>query len=196
VVLCYARTQEIDKHGTVLRNYAAKPNLGSPKPSVRFYECVCVPHSQVAVFGVIRTSALRKTRLIGSYSSSDRVLLGELTFLGRFHEIPEYLFFKRDHQQQHWRVYVTRQLRQAWYNPLRAKKITFPHWRLLLEHLISIKRAQLNWRERTQCYVYMGWFIRRHWLYLAKNLILQEPRKHTVLPIRRSFNVQQLPVEH
>ena len=173
VVLSYSRTKEIDEYGKVLRDYF-EPNIGLSKPSARFYQCVCVSHPQVAVFGVIRSSILKKTRLIGNFSSSDRVLLGELTLFGRFYQIPEYLFFMRDHQQQHWRVYPTRQLRQTWYDPARSVKITFPHWRLLLEHLKSIKRVPLSWYERATCYLYLGWWIRRHYLYMAKNLIQRD----------------------
>jgi len=177
VVLCYASTRQIDEHGTILRNFDAKSKLGSSKPRERFCECVCVSHPQVPVFGVIRAGILKKTRLIGNYSSSDRVLLGELVLLGRFYEIPEYLFFKRDHPQQHWRVYPTVCSRQVWYDPAKAGKITFPHWRLLLEHFISIKRAPLRWYERTLCCIYLGWWVRLHWRYLAKNLILKEPKE-------------------
>jgi glycosyltransferase involved in cell wall biosynthesis len=190
IILCYSRTKEIDKRGTVLREYTAKPNLSLLEPSERFFECVCVPHSQVAVFGLIRMISLKKTRLIGSYSSSDRVLLGELTLLGRFYEIPEYLFLKRDHQKQHWRVYATRQSRVAWYDPARAEKmkITFPHWRLLLEHYISIKRAPLNLQERARCYIYLAWWIRQHWFFLAANLILREPKKRNLQPLSISMD--------
>ncbi len=175
VILCYSRIQAIDEHGAVLQSFDAKPKLGSPEPRERFYECVCVPHAQVAVFGLARASVLKKTRLIGNFSSSDRVLLGELALLGRFYEVPEFLLFKRHHPQQHWRVYPTRHLRQAWYDPARAGKITFPHWRLLREHLISIGRASLSWQDRTWCYIYMVWWMRLHWRYLAENLVLKEP---------------------
>lgn len=177
MALCFSRTREIDENGNGLRNYDSKPNLSSLKPHKRFYECVCVSHPQVAVFGLIRKRILKKTRLIGNYSSSDRVLLGELTLLGRFHEIPEYLFFKRDHSQQHWRMYHTRHLRQAWYDPSKAEKITFPHWRLLFEHIISVKRAPLTFYERIICYLYLMWWTRLHWRYLAENLILREPTR-------------------
>lgn len=172
VILCHPRTSEIDEHGTVVRNYRADPDIGLSKPSQRFFQCVCVPHPQVAVFGVIRRNILEKTRHIGNFSSSDRVLLGELALLGRFHEIPEYLFFMRNHPQAHWRVYPTRKSRQAWYDPVKVGKITFPHWRLLFEHFKSVKRAPLNWHERTLCYIYLGWWVRRHWGYLAKDLFL------------------------
>jgi glycosyltransferase involved in cell wall biosynthesis len=174
VVLCYTRTKAIDQDGNELDNYAPKPNASSPRPQDRFYEFVCVPHPCVAVFGVIRASALKRTQLIGSYASADRALLGELSLLGRFYEIPEYLFFYRNHPQQSWRAYATRQAVQAWYDPGRARKITLPHWRLLHEHLRSIGRAPLNWRERAWCYLHMGYWVRRRWRRLARNLILQD----------------------
>jgi glycosyltransferase involved in cell wall biosynthesis len=174
VVLCYSRTRAIDEQGNAIEDYPVKPKAGSPKPQERFHEFVCVPHPCVAVFGVMRASALKRTRLIGSFASSDRPLLGELSLLGRFYEIPEYLFFYRNHPQQSWRAYSTRQAVQAWYDPARAKKKTFPHWRLLWEHLRAIGRSPLNWQERTSCYVHMGYWVRRNWRYLAKNLILEE----------------------
>ncbi len=188
VILCHPRTSEIDEHGTVVKNYRADPNIGLPKPSQRFYQCVCVPHPQVAVFGLIRSSTLKKTRLIGNFASSDRILLGELALLGRFYEIPEYLFFMRNHPQVHWRVYPTRHLVIAWYNPRKAGKITFPHWRLLIEHFRSIKRAPLNLHERTRCYIYLIWWIRKSYRDLAKNLILKEKKKRraTSTPIKQS----------
>lgn len=176
VVLCYSRTREIDEHGKVLQNYF-EPNIGLLKPSKRFYQCVCVSHPQVSVFGVIRKSTLKKTRLFGNYLESDRVLLGELTLLGRFYQIPEYLFFKRSHPQQLWRIWSTRQSRHGWIDPARPGKITFPHWRLLLEHFISITRASLNWYERARCYIYLIWWIRKAYRKLAKNLILKGKEK-------------------
>lgn len=174
VILCYSRARAIDEHREVLRSFDAKPKLGSSKPHERFYECVCVPHSQVAVFGVMRVSTLKKTRLIGNFSSSDRTLLGELALLGRFHEIPEFLSFKRHHPQQHWRIYRGRHAREVWYDPARARKITFPNWRLLWEHLVSIRRAPLSGRERAWCYLYMGWWIRHRWRHLGYDLILRD----------------------
>ena len=53
------------------------------------------------VFGVIRADVLRQTRLIGAYSSSDRILNAELALYGPFYEIPEVLFFKRNHPDAH-----------------------------------------------------------------------------------------------
>jgi glycosyltransferase involved in cell wall biosynthesis len=174
VVLCYPRARAIDEQGNIIRDYPPKPNAGSPKPQERFYEFVCVPHPCVAVFGLIRSDALRRTQLIGSFASADRPLLGELSLMGRFHEVPEFLFFYRNHPQQSWRAYPTRQAVQAWYDPARARRLTMPHWRLLQEHVSSIGRAPLDWRERAWCYLYMVWWVRKRWKRLARNLILQD----------------------
>lgn len=174
VVLCYPRAQAIDEQGKVIRDYPSKPNAASARPQERFYEFVCVPHPCVAVFGLIRASALRRTQLIGNFASADRPLLGELSLMGRFFELPEFLFFYRNHPQQSWRAYPTRQAVQAWYDPARAKKVTLPHWRLLREHLGSIRRAPLDRNERASCYLCMVWWMRKRWRRLAKNLVLQD----------------------
>ena len=93
VILCYSRSKAIDEHGEVIKNYPAKPDTGASKQQKRFYEIVCVPHPCVAVWGVMRANVLKKTRLIGNYTGSDRPLLSELSLLGKFYEIPQYLFF-------------------------------------------------------------------------------------------------------
>jgi glycosyltransferase involved in cell wall biosynthesis len=177
LVLCHSATREIDEDGTVTRDYATKPGLGSPKPHERLYECICVPHPQVLVFGLIRRAELARTHLIGSYSSSDRVLLGELALVGRLHQVPEPLFSRRDHPQQSYKAYRTRREYQAWFDPRRAGKITFPHWRLLYEYATAIARARLGISDRVRCYMVLGWWIRLNWRYLASNLILREPRR-------------------
>jgi glycosyltransferase involved in cell wall biosynthesis len=177
VVLCHSRTKDVDEHGAVVRELPSKPRLGSPQAHERFFECVCVPHPQVLVFGLMRASVLRQTRLIGNYSSSDRVLLGELALRGRFHELPDPLFLHRDHPQQSYKAFPGRHRYQAWFDPNRMGKITFPHWRLLREHFVSVSRVPLGWHERTRCYLCLAWWIRRHWKHLANNLILREARK-------------------
>ena len=177
VVLCYSWTHAISENGRVITSYRPKPKAGSRKPRERFYEFVCIPHPCVAVFGVMRSSALRKTGLFGNYSSADRPFLGELSLIGRFYEIPEYLFLYRNHPQQSWRANPTVQSQEAWWDPARAGMTTLPHWRLLYEHFVSVRRASLSWSDRGWCYLYLLWWIRRHWRQLARNLALREDWK-------------------
>ena len=174
VVLCYARAKAIDDNGEVIKVYPGKKHPDSPVARERFYEFVIDPHPVVAVFGLMRSDALARTRLIGKYSGSDRPLLSEMSLLGRVVEIPDYLFFYRHHQSQSWGGKKTHHQQQAWYDPARAKVKTFPHWRLLWEHTQSISRSPVGPKDRVSCYLYMGYWIRKNWRPLYKNLLLQD----------------------
>jgi hypothetical protein len=116
--------------------------------------------------------------LIGKYSGSDRPLLGELCLYGPFHEVEEPLFFYRKHEEQSWGGNKSHHDQQSWYDPSRAGKITFPHWRLLGEHLRSIHRSPLEISERVKCYWCMALWIRRRWRHLANNLLLRDVKRY------------------
>ena len=55
--------------------------------SIRCYE----------VFGVIRTAEMHKTGLYRPYASGEKVLLADLSLLGTFYEVPQFLSFSRRH---------------------------------------------------------------------------------------------------
>lgn len=173
VVLCIPRALAIDKDGNVVKDsYNVPPQFSSPKPWVRFHACVNMIKPQISVFGVIRSSILRKTPLIGNYPASDRVILGELTLHGPMYEVPKYLFYYRNHPQQSWRAHRSGYARWAWFDPkLKKKRFSLPHWRLFLEHVFSIHRASHDWGERVRCYVYMLPWVRKNWRYMVKNLL-------------------------
>ena len=174
VVLAYTQAKAIDDQGNVVKVYPGKHHFASPTARVRFYEYVLDPHPVVAVFGVARRDALARTRLIGKYTGSDRPLLSELSLLAKFHEVPEFLFFYRFHEAQSWGGRKSQQAQQAWYDPRRAGKTTFPQWRLLREHLRSIERAPVGLQDRVACYLYMGYWMRKHWRRLGNDLLLRE----------------------
>jgi hypothetical protein len=102
-----------------------------------------------------------------------------MSLRGRFYEVPEYLFFYRHHESQSWGENKSTHAQQAWYDPHRAGKITFPHWRLLLEHFRSISRSPVEMVDRAFCYLYMGWWIRKNWRPLSYNLLLRDVNRHT-----------------
>lgn len=174
VVLCFTRTIAIDDEGNEIKKYPSKQLPDSADAGQRFRAWVVDPHPVVAVFGLMRREVLARTRLIGKYSGSDRPLLSELSLLGRFYEVPEYLFAYRIHADQSWGSKKTRHAQQSWYDPARARQISFPHWRLLAEHTKSISRSPLPLAERVPCYLSMGLWVRRNWRPLYKNLLLQD----------------------
>lgn len=174
VVLAYTQAKAIDDKGNIVKIYPGKHHFASPVPRERFYEFVLDPHPVVAVFGLMRREVLGRTRLIGKYSGSDRPLLSELSLLGKFYEVPEHLFFYRFHEEQSWGGNKSSQAQQAWYDPLRAGKITFPQWRLLREHLRSIERSPVGIKDRVSCYLYMGYWMAKNRRRLGRNLLLRD----------------------
>ncbi|HSV29753.1 MAG TPA: glycosyltransferase family 2 protein [Candidatus Omnitrophota bacterium] len=63
----------------------------------RFAEVLRRMNWCTAVFGMMRSDALRRTHLHGSYYEADRVLLAEMALLGRFCQLDAPLFIKRCH---------------------------------------------------------------------------------------------------
>ncbi|CUS03399.2 Glycosyl transferase, family 2 [Candidatus Promineifilum breve] len=174
VVLAYTQAKAIDDKGQVVKVYPGKHHFNAPTPRERFYEFVLDPHPVVAVFGLMRREALARTRLIGQYAGSDRPLLSEMSLLGKFHEVPEHLFFYRFHEEQSWGGNKSAQAQQAWYDPRRAGKVTFPQWRLLREHVRSIERSPVGLKDRASCYLYMGYWMLKNRRRLGRNLLLRD----------------------
>ncbi len=153
VVLSYPRAKIIDEEGTVVSTYDVVLRTDSPKPAVRFHDLIWVRHWCLQVFGLIRSSVLRMTPLHGDYASSDRVLLLRLALLGRFHEIPEYLFLSRSHAQQAGRMVYDLHAYAAWFDPAKEGRLLFPASKLVLEHAIAVRDSPLSPSEQAYCYL-------------------------------------------
>ena len=174
VVLAYPRMIMIDAAGKQIDTREHSLELSDARPSERFakyaYQCdegsMCDP-----VFGLFRTSVLRKTKLLGAYIAADMILLGEMALRGRIVEIPEYLFFERYHDEGSVLSNPTLDDRAAWFDlKSRGKLINqAPHFRWLWELCAGIERASLGQRERLRCYLAM-----RHWLWHNKRGIVTD----------------------
>ena len=142
VVLCHSRTELIsitgdplladptaeefvDWRGVARSVRPVKGRGASPDPFRRFVSIVCYTSRAFDVFGVIRRDALAQTKLVRSYYGSDITLLAELSLHGRFHEIPETLFYKREHAGQS-RSLRTAAARSKWMDPQN------PRWHSLI----------------------------------------------------------------
>jgi len=97
IVLCSGRFVEIDEHGRSIGEQPYRLDLASTRPHVRLGQLMRTAMGHAILFGVIRASVLRRTRLLATYHGSDRALLAELTLNGRLWEIPEMLWSSRDH---------------------------------------------------------------------------------------------------
>lgn len=177
VVLCHAKTKIIDEQGRILSLYDKKRCTNSPIVHSRFHDLVLLHIMCFEIFGLIRAEILRQTPLISNFTSTDRILLGELSLHGRFFEIPEYLFFRRNHPQCSSNVFNKRTI-VVWLDPSNAGRLALPRWTIFLELCKALKRAKLDWRERTGCYMVMAKWLRENWKGLVYDLAMAA--KHLV----------------
>jgi glycosyltransferase involved in cell wall biosynthesis len=143
VALCYAKSRFIDETGAITGSYEDGLNLVSPSAGGRFLQLMFNIGKCNAVYGVMRSSVLRRTRLIGNYVGSDKCLLAELSLLGQFREIPEYLFFRREHPGAS-SAHKDNASQLEFFDPRLAGRVTMPKWRHFWEHFRSIKRAPVK----------------------------------------------------
>jgi glycosyltransferase involved in cell wall biosynthesis len=174
VVLCYPKTIIIDEVNKKTIKYDDGFHFVSPKPHERYrsyHERVRGGHGCNPIFGLIRADVLGQTALMGAYPNSDHVLLGELVLHGKVYEVPEFLFFKRNHPQTSMLAYPSHKSRVAWFDPDKRGKCQLVRWRMFLEYVHAINRIQINREEKTLCYLQAGkwfmWYLR----WLGKDLI-------------------------
>jgi glycosyltransferase involved in cell wall biosynthesis len=171
VVLCHSKTGRISENGEVVGTYDYETIIDSRKPHERFGDLISRNLCWM-IFGVIRRDALKMTQLMGNYIGADWNLLAEIGLIGRLYEIPEVLFFRRDHPHaytdSHYYkpIIVPNYQRQlAWWTSDKRKAWPIlPHWRNCLEFLKSVRRAPLKWSERRLCYEQIiRWIINKGW---------------------------------
>lgn len=152
-VLAYPRTRLIDETGDVVRDHEDALALPQRTSHERLGRLVAALGYANPVYGLIRSSALRRTRLLGSYPSADYVLLAELALLGEFTELPERLFLRRIHPEMSRARNPDPAAAARWFRP-DAQQVRFraESSRLFLEHLAAIFRAPLSLPDRLRCF--------------------------------------------
>jgi glycosyltransferase involved in cell wall biosynthesis len=147
VILCYAQTTIIDEHGTQLRPYDDQLHLVSPDPVERKRALSALIGECNAVFGLIRIEVLRRTAMIASYSGADVGLLTELSLYGKFVQVPERLFLRRDHADAS-SADKSIEGQMTFYDPGHRGRVFFPLSRRTLEFWRAIWRAPLTAEQK------------------------------------------------
>lgn len=154
-VLCYSGTLRIDD--------ADRP-LG-PDVLDRLTVTAASPHERLqqllssiwtfprcnAVVGLIRTAPLRRTRMVGPYASSDKVLLAELSLLGTFVRVEELLMLRREHDLSSMRAHPDAESRTRWFDPSYKGRFQMPNLRWAAEYARGVLRADLPANEKVRC---------------------------------------------
>lgn len=159
VVLCYTKISNIDAQGNRTGVYDYRAQVDSIRPEERFKE-VLKKKPVFALFGVIRREVLKKSPLLASYIGSDWNLLAELTLSGRFFEVPEFLFFRRNHNQAYTNKFYSKTVKihdyraeSLWWTGNNNKPlITLPYWKNFMEFCNSVRHSSLPWKTKLACY--------------------------------------------
>lgn len=166
-VLAYSRSNLINEKGETLRSLLDGLSLSEPSPALRLRRFHLlhrlikrkklrgVEGLWTPIYGVMRTSTLRKTGLIGPYIGSDSILIEELLMHGEFLEVTEQLFLKREHRQRSMRECRSFDKRIEWFTGKPASRLLFPKLRWLRERIKATHRAPLARDEKLACYVGM-----------------------------------------
>ena len=150
VILTYPHTVVVDVVGQALGIYEDELHLIEEDPAKRFTRFLArFRHKDKcnAVFGLIRLDGLRRTRLIDRFTASDITLLGELALLGKIVEIPQALFYRRDHPGASVRALKPAE-RAVWFDPTLKKPRSYVQWRLGWEFVRSLAHLPLSLRTR------------------------------------------------
>ena len=154
-------------------------NTDSTNSRQRYRDLLLEWHLCFEIFGLIRSSALCQTPLIGNYGHGDGILLERLALLGRFDEIPETLFFARKHPKQSMNLFGVYQknpnnyhLYTVWFDPSKAGKIIFPTWRMLAERLTTLGNSSLRGKDRILVYLYLLRWARRQYASFFYDLVI------------------------
>jgi hypothetical protein len=117
-----------------------------------------------------------------SYHHADRTIIAELVLYGPFYQVPDWLYFRRDHPERAERAHPGVRARCANMDPRRGNPWLNPVPRLLAEYVWAyvrmIQRAPLTPAERRECYQYLfAWMTRRarpHELVTADSPVAKE----------------------
>lgn len=118
-----------------------------------------------AIYGFLRSSALRSTRLFRNVICPDNLILFELSLAGSIAHLPEPLFFLRTNADE--RVHMSKSMdryRTMFYPECRRHfRLWLTNWRLLYEHLAAVIRApmKLNRKPVLLALVLFGLLCRR-----------------------------------
>ncbi|WP_116200957.1 glycosyltransferase family 2 protein [Amycolatopsis circi] len=165
MILAHSHQAIIDENGAVTVPLDYRHQTDAPRPSVRFKSLLFEPGGD-DFYGVMRTEVLRRVTPMDSYHHADRTYVAELALHGPFYQVPELLYFRRDHPDRAERANPSKRSRCANLDPKRGNALLNPTARLLAEYIRGfvhgIRSAPLSSGERRACYLALvEWFASR-----------------------------------
>ncbi|UCG34746.1 MAG: glycosyltransferase family 2 protein [Candidatus Omnitrophota bacterium] len=100
VAVAFTKSKFIDNLGNLIEERDPVWDLQMESTYQRFRQAILSSWRKCnVIFGLIRSNLLAKTKLMGDYAGQDYHLVAELSLLGKFFKIHEYLFMRRLHSE-------------------------------------------------------------------------------------------------
>jgi glycosyltransferase involved in cell wall biosynthesis len=145
----------MDLAGNPIQFFTLPEATSSPRAPERFRSMLFDGPADWS-YAVFRTSVLLQTPLHATYHGGDRTLLTEFGLHGTLHQIPDWLYFRRDHAGRH----ISARQWSAGRDPRRASRLRNPAVRLYAEYIwgyvSAVRRAPLPWAEKRECYGHLA----------------------------------------
>jgi glycosyltransferase involved in cell wall biosynthesis len=165
VVLAHSWTAKVDGSGNVTEAFEYPLTTASPRAPERF-RSILFDSGGDDDYGIVRIDVLRRTAMKESYHHADHTIIAELGLHGPFYQVPDWLYFRRDHPERAERACPTMRSRCVNMDPRRANRLRHPAVRLYGEYIwgyiAAIRHAPLSPADRRECYRYLAeWFASR-----------------------------------
>ena len=171
-ILCHSWTAAVDGAGRVIQAHEYPLATDSPNVVERLHSMLYagdeLPGAIRAddMYGVIRADVLRRAKPLDSYYHADQTFMVGLALHGPFHQVPDWLYFRRHHPGRAQQAMPTMRKWCANLDPKRGNALKHPAVRLLGEYVWgyydSVRSAPLSPAERRGCYRELtGWLASR-----------------------------------
>lgn len=159
VVVAYPKTRLYVESPADATDYDDSLDLQEDAPSARFLRVRLKMRLSNAMNGLIRLDALRRTQLMPGYRSADMVMTGHLALLGKFVEIPEYLFYRRMSPASATRLRSDEE-KTRHFHPDRGTDMLFQNWRIQVGWSNTLFKAPIGMTEKLRLLPWMlrGWY--------------------------------------
>jgi len=164
MVLAHSWDAFIDENGDVIRPVPYILDTANRSASARLKSLLYVSGGNDC-YGVVRRDAFAAVGGHKSYHNADRVFVAALALQGPFYQVPEILYYRRDHPTRAERS-PSKRIRSANLDPKRGDKLRNPMARMYAEYILgyvtAIRRAPISATEKIRSLVAVGgWVLSR-----------------------------------
>ncbi len=144
IALCYPQTVIVDGEGREQGRYQDKLHLMQDDPASRFLAVVenisLVNHH----LGLLRSDAIRRTRLFGKHVSADIGFVAEMSLYGKFFEVKKYQFYRRFHTESSSWNRGDQEQEARRFHAANVRRVPFNTWLYHRAFSSAVLRSPLN----------------------------------------------------